>query len=306
MADGPKPSTAAGYHPDVAVGCERALLTLLSAFGSLKPTLRLVGGLVPRYLTPENPPDVPAHAGTSDVDIVLNLQVIADGDGYTKLAKQLKARGFERYINGTGKPSSWRWQRLVEGQLSVVVEFLYEAGDKMPGRVLAVDPESISALSVKFACIVHDWYAEREITGHLLDGGGIATEVVRFADVPAFVILKALALDDRKENKDAADLIHVLRFAGTIDEMAEQFVTRQLSGEHPDAIEAGMDSLRRCFCDDQHGEGYEKFGAVCYARFHYIGDDEQAARDQRLAAGLVQALLERIDTRLDELQGEHA
>ncbi len=81
MAIGPKPKTAGGYYPDVTEACERALLTLLSAFGGLKTTLRLVGGLVPRYLTPEAPPDVPVHAGTSDVDVVLNLQVIAEGEG---------------------------------------------------------------------------------------------------------------------------------------------------------------------------------------------------------------------------------
>lgn len=79
MAIGAKPTTAASYYADVTTACERTLLTLLGAFGSLKGTLRLVGGLVPRYLTPEAPPDVPAHAGTSDVDVVLNIQVIAQG-----------------------------------------------------------------------------------------------------------------------------------------------------------------------------------------------------------------------------------
>lgn len=39
--------------------------SLYGAFGSLKSSLRLVGGLVPRYLTPASPPEVPQHAGTS-------------------------------------------------------------------------------------------------------------------------------------------------------------------------------------------------------------------------------------------------
>lgn len=53
MAKELKPRTASGYDTDVTLACERTLLTLLSAFGNLKDTLRLVGGLVPRYLTPE-------------------------------------------------------------------------------------------------------------------------------------------------------------------------------------------------------------------------------------------------------------
>lgn len=302
MATGPKPHTAAGYDPGVTAACERALLTLLGAFGGLKTTLRLVGGLVPRYLTPAVPPDVPTHAGTADVDVVLNLQVIAEGDGYAALADQLAARRFERYVNAEGKPSSWRWKRQVDEHTYVLIEFLRDAGDGQPGKPVNVDGERVSALSVRFAGIVHDWFQEREISGPLLDGGGVSTELVRFADVPAFVILKALALDDRHENKDAADLIHVLRYAGTIEEVAELFVARVLSQAHTGAVEAGLNALRSRFCDDQHGEGYEKVGSVAYARFHYADDDEALVRDQRFAAGLVQSLLECIEARLDELQ----
>jgi len=55
MADEVKPRVAEGYRLDVTVACERTLLTLYGAFGSLKTSLRLVGGLVPRYLTPASP-----------------------------------------------------------------------------------------------------------------------------------------------------------------------------------------------------------------------------------------------------------
>jgi hypothetical protein len=85
------------------------LVTLLSAFGTLKHTLRLVGGLVPRYLTPANPPEVPVHFGTSDVDIVLNLQLIAEGEGYASLSEQLKEKGFVRYEGSNGWSVAWRW-----------------------------------------------------------------------------------------------------------------------------------------------------------------------------------------------------
>lgn len=292
MATDIKPQTAGGYRSDMTEACERALLTLMGAFGGLKTTLRLVGGLVPRYLTPEAPPDVPAHAGTSDVDVVLNLQLIADGEGYATLADQLVARGFARYVNPAGKPAAWRWQRQVDEHTHILIEFLRDAGDGQPGRVVSVDGERVSALSVRFAGIVHDWFETREISGELLDGGGLSVETLRFADVPAFVILKALALDDRQENKDAADLIHVLRYAGTLEQVAALFGARILSGQHPAAMQAGLEALRRRFCDDAHGDGYRKLGAVAYARFHDADDEDARVRDQRYAAGLVQALLE--------------
>ncbi|CAM2171853.1 conserved hypothetical protein [Paraburkholderia sacchari] len=298
---GVKPATAAGYAADVTAACESTLLTHLCAFGSLRGTLRLVGGLVPRYLTPEAPPDVPAHAGTSDVDVVLNIAVLADGEGYASLADQLAARGFERNVTPKGARSSWQWRREVGEQKYVLVEFLRDAGDVDPGKPVSVDGERVSALPVKFAGIVHDWYGERKVTGELLDGGGISTELVRFADVPAFVILKALALDDRMENKDAGDLVHVLQYAGTIDQVAELFVQRSLPRTHADAMETGLAALRQRFCDDEHAEGYEKAGSVAYAKFQGAADEDELVGKQRFAAGLIQTLLDRIEIRLAEL-----
>lgn len=125
MALAPKPKTASAYSSDHTAACERALVTLLGAFGTLKSTIRLVGGLVPRYLTPETPPDIPAHAGTSDVDVVLNLQVITDGrGGYASLAQQLDERGFERFVDENGWSSGWRWKKHISDREYVLVEFL--------------------------------------------------------------------------------------------------------------------------------------------------------------------------------------
>lgn len=292
-----KPRTAAGYGPDVTQACERTLLTLLSAFGNLKQTLRLIGGLVPRYLTPEAPPEVPTHAGTSDVDIVLNLEVLATGDEYVSLAEQLKARGFIRWVKD-GKAASWRWRRQVDEHIEVVVELLRDAADEQPGRSISVNGEAVSALTIKHAKIVHDWYQEREVSAQLLDGAGLSVDVVRYADVPAFVILKALALDQRQERKDAADLIHVIRYSGAIRDVAALFVERIDSGKHPVAMREGLAALARRFGDDHHGEGFEKVGAVAYAHFHGGDDEDELIEAQRFAAGLVQHLLAEIDRQM--------
>jgi len=294
-----KPRTSAGYNPDVTLACERTLLTLLSAFGNLKDTLRLVGGLVPRYLTPETPPDVPPHAGTSDVDIVLNLEVLAEGDEYRSLAIQLKARGFVRWVGNDGKVASWRWRRRIDERMEVVVELLRDAGDDAPGRAVSVNGEEVSALTIKHAGIVHDWYQEKTVSAELLDGSGLSVDQIRFADVPAFVILKAIALDQRQEPKDAADLIHVVRYTGPLAQVAALFVQRIHSGKHPEAVKDGLAALKRRFCDDEHGDGYRKVGSTAYATF--LGardDDDERAQAQRYAAGLIQALLEQIDAQL--------
>lgn len=294
-----KPTSADGYDAAHTLVCERALVTLLRGFGTLKHTLRLVGGLVPRYLTPERPPDVPPHAGTSDVDIVLNLQVLAEDEAYKSLAKQLKDRGFARHVNEDGKASGWRWRRQVSEHEYVLIEFLRDASETLPGgKVGVVDGEDISALAIQHAGIVHGWFSEKEITAELLDGGGKATETVRFADVTAFLVLKSLAFDDRAENKDAADLVHVMRYAGTLEWVAQQFIDKRKAGQHLGAIDGALDALRRRFCDGDGVEGHERDGPVACAVFlHGAAADvsERRVREQRYVSGMVTEFLRLVD-----------
>jgi len=299
----PKPTTAAGYNAEHTLACERALVTLLRGFGTFKQSLRLVGGLVPRYLTPERPPDVPAHVGTSDVDIVLNIQVLADGDAYKTLAQQLKERGFARVVNERGQASSWRWQRQGEEHEFVVVEFLRDAGDTLPpGSVSTVEDERVSALAIRHVGIVHDWFAERAVTAELLDGGGITTETVRFADAVSFIVLKAIAYDERHENKDAADLIHVMRYAGELNATAKLFADRLSGGKHVDAISEALGVLERRFCDGQDVEGYLRDGPVSCGTFAHgpeVAMADDRIREQRNVSGLVTEFLRLVQERRD-------
>jgi hypothetical protein len=89
-----KPATIDGYSDLYTRDCERVLATLLRGLGPWKNSVYLVGGLTPRYLvgglTPRylvatKPPVVPAHAGTLDVDIVIDLQILTNTDAYQTL-----------------------------------------------------------------------------------------------------------------------------------------------------------------------------------------------------------------------------
>jgi len=289
-----KPATADGYDQERTLACERTLVTLVRGFGTLKHTLRLVGGLVPRYLTPARPPEVPDHAGTSDVDLVLNIQVLAEGEAYKTLAAQLKARGFSRVVNDKGIVASWRWQRKVDHEY-VVVEFLRDAGEELEGGdVATIDGEKISALAIKHAGIVHEWYEKKDITVDLLDDAGKATETVYYADAIAFIVLKALAFDDRAENKDAADLVHVMQYAADLPVLAETVQKRRAEGKYAEALDEALTALERRFCDGNGVEGFERDGPVACGRFrHGPSADLQDLRilEQRNASALVAEFL---------------
>ncbi|MDP1717612.1 MAG: antitoxin, partial [Burkholderiales bacterium] len=84
-----KPATLDGYNDQYTLDCERVLVTLLRGLGPWKDSVYLVGGLAPRYLVAARPPMVPAHAGTMDVDIVIDLQILADTEAYHTLEENL-------------------------------------------------------------------------------------------------------------------------------------------------------------------------------------------------------------------------
>jgi hypothetical protein len=88
-----KPSTSEGYSDRYTLDCERVLVTLLRGLGPWKESVYLVGGLTPRYLVPARPPAVPAHAGTMDVDIVIDLQLLADTEGLSHAGGQPPSHG---------------------------------------------------------------------------------------------------------------------------------------------------------------------------------------------------------------------
>jgi len=292
-----KHKTAAEYSTDHTKACEIALVALLRAFGSLKNDLRLVGGLVPRYLTPSQPPEVPEHAGTTDVDVVLNITVLAAKGTYDKLKRQLKDGGFVRYQpDPKGPVSSWQWV-YDAGGTPIVVEFLQHTDDpKQSSFLVEIDGEDVSACQILFAGIAHDWFEEKEIVVELPNNGGIVKETIRYADAVAFIVLKALAFKTRHERKDASDLIHVMRYWGSVESLAKAFCERLATRAHGGAIDEALAALAENFCDETDIAGYRKDGPSAVANFYGLqdADEETRIREQRDVSGMVDYFLQQV------------
>lgn len=293
-----KHKVAAAYDPSIADACEVALVRLMLAFATHKHLLRLVGGLVPRYLTKAQPPEVPQHVGTTDVDVVLNVSVLeSEGTNYASLRDQLVGAGFQRLRKPDGSVSSWQWELIVGGK-KILVEFLRHTDDpNPPRRVASLHEEQVSACLIPHVGIVEEWYAETEIAVELEDG--VRTETIRHADVVSFLVLKALAFESRGERKDAADLIHVLRYWGAPEDVADVFAARMEQGIHSVAVEAALSALARHFCSDETVKGYRKSGPGGCAAFAGLSNDSDAfARECREVSGLVTYFLTRLGERL--------
>lgn len=279
-----KPTTLTGYASPITEACERVLVTLLRGLGPYKRSVYLIGGLTPRYLVQARPPDVPPHAGTGDVDVVIDLAILADTDAYHTLEENLKRMGFERATNDKGVKLSWRWQAQVDAKTTLVLEFLADAPDLAGGKVQPLPAQgAISALNIPHSSIVFDLHDEIEVTAELLGENGQATETVQYANLVSFTCLKAFAFDQRAERKDAHDLVYCLEHAdGGAEAVVAEFQAA-LDAKHAEVIRSALTILARRFCDDDRGEGYRKDGPVAVARFEGGDDDgDDGARDRRL------------------------
>ena len=295
-----KPATLDGYSDQYTLDCERVLVTLLRGLGPWKDSVYLVGGLAPRYLVPTRPPMVPAHAGTMDVDIVIDLQILADTEAYHTLEDNLKRMGFERAENEQKQKLSWRWQTRTEHGALMVLELLADAPEIAGGKVQPLPTDgTISALNIPHSSIVFDLYQVTEIQAELLGDNGVATEQVKHANLVSFTCLKSFAFDQRFERKDAHDLIYCIEHAPeSIDAVAEAF-RKQLDGKHGPVIRESLDILRRRFAQDENTEGYRKDGPVSVAKFEFGDKDESDQREaralrQRQVSDLIDQLLARI------------
>jgi hypothetical protein len=291
----PKPESASGYTKEVTENCERVLVTLLRGLGPYKNSVYLIGGLAPRYLVSKLPPGKTPHAGTGDVDIVVELQMLADTDAYHSLEQNLKQLGFERAENEKGEKQSWRWQTKTEGGTSIILEFIADDPETSGGKVKPLPTEgNISALNIPHSSMVFDHYEEKEIRAQLLGDNGIAIERVRHADLVSFTCLKAFALDQRHERKDAHDLVFCIEHAdGGLEAVASKFQSA-MKGKHGKVVQEVLGILRKRFADDGTTEGYRKDGPVSVARFEIDGEGEEIREARLLRQRDVSDLIDRL------------
>lgn len=268
----PKPQTISGYEDMVTDACERVLVTLLRGLGPWKDSVFLVGGLAPRYLVTARPPKVPKHAGTGDVDIVVDVGILTTTEAYSTLEENLKAMNFERAENDKGAKQSWRWRAEIEDGTTMILEFLADSPELGGGKVKELPSDgNVSALNIPHASMVFDHHGTVEITVDLLSGKGRATEVVRYADIVTFTCLKAFAFDQRFERKDAHDLIYCIENLEGGVGAAQSAFAAALTGPHADAIREAPTRLAARFRDPNPDESYLRDGPVAVARFE---DDE--------------------------------
>jgi hypothetical protein len=146
-----------------------------------------------------------------DLDIGLAVALITE-HRYGTLTDRLRAAGFGPDMNDHSNATRQRWR--IEEPAKVAVDFLIgpTRPDELPGRLKNIEADFAALIAPGLPLAFRD---RRKVT---LSGltllGEQATRDVWVCGPGAFTVLKALAFNNRGENKDAYDLYYVVRNFG--------------------------------------------------------------------------------------------
>ena len=203
---------------------ERALATLVAACRDKASDLILIGGLVPPHLVPSVVP----HQGTTDVDMLLRLElgIDRDDDDFAWLETALLESGF-----AAATQDGWRWRKMVDGQ-PVDIEFLCDVPDNR-GRVVHLPgAEALGAMNV-----VGPAAAFVDATPTVLSDADGTSISVNTMGLGSYVAAKASAIVGRGLDKDHYDFAFVIvnaeqHFPGEVGRAVADVVRRATFYDH--------------------------------------------------------------------------
>lgn len=241
---------------------EAALVRVIHYYGGL-PEIVVLGGLVPDLLCSDAEF---VHAGTTDVDVQVNLEIASGSVNAARLEQALRKAGFE-----PTKKDVWRWA-TVHGDKRMLVKFeLLADDDSQPAEVVFKfkDCDDLGAVNLRGTGFASKDVVVRKLRG-AVDGSERVVDV-NVTGLAGFLLAKAAAARSRGKPKDWYDIAFVLlhndeggvdaasqavlaRFRGdlvgmrrTLDELASNFrgpddqgasaYATQMLVDHPDSDE---------------------------------------------------------------------
>lgn len=214
---------------------EQALVRVVHHYGAT-PEFVLLGGLVPELLCSGSDT---LHAGTTDVDVQVDLEIAAGAVNTARLEQALANAEFT-----VDAERIWRWHADVDGQKAVVkFELLADLDAEPAGAIVSFDAcEALGAVNLRGTGFAARDFAPRPIRARV---GGVDYEVdVNVTGLAGFLLAKAAAAYGRRKEKDWYDIAFVLLHndAGG-PEAAVEAVRNRFSADLVGITRSGIDDL---------------------------------------------------------------
>jgi hypothetical protein len=180
---------------------EAALVRVVHHYGG-RPEFVVLGGLVPELLCAGS---AWRHAGTTDVDVQVDLEVACGAINTARLENALRNAGFE--------PDSarvWRW--IAEGTPAKTVakfELLADLDDQPNEAIVRFNAcENLGAVNLRGTGFAARDVHVRTLTAKV--GGDVLTAEINVSGLAGFLLAKAAAARSRRKAKDWYDIAFVL------------------------------------------------------------------------------------------------
>ena len=218
---------------------EAALVRVAHHYGD-RPEFVVLGGLVPELLCSTSEYN---HAGTTDVDVQVNLEIAAGSVNTARLEAALRNAEFE-----PDAERAWRW--TAEGLGAGVVvrfELLADLDDQPEGVTVTFDEcQDLGAANLRGTGFAARDVEIRQVTAKI--GGVVQTVDVNVSGLAGFLLAKIAAAYSRRKPKDWYDIAFVLLHndAGGPDQAAGVVVER-FGGEINGSIRTAIEDLKANF-----------------------------------------------------------
>lgn len=209
------PRTAEDYGPEDLRQVKTGCLEVATRLGDLLDDLVIVGGLVPALLVDLAQEEglggadpLSRHVGTRDLDLGFAIGLVDEGR-YTEISTRLARCGFAPDRNEEGNLTPQRWRHEVSSELTI--DFLISPTREVEegGAVKHLEGNLAAIVTPGLELAFND-LRKIELSGTRLDGAE-ATQEIPVCGPGAFVLLKALACQQRGKDKDKYDLFYVIR-----------------------------------------------------------------------------------------------
>lgn len=284
------PRTAEDYGPEDLRQVKAGCLEVATRLGDLLDDLVIVGGLVPALLVdlaqeegPGGADPLSRHVGTQDLDLGFAIGLVDEGR-YAEVSTRLARCGFAPDENEQGNLTPQRWRH--EGTSGLTIDFLTSpTGEEEEGGSIKHLEENLSAIIVPGLELAFEDACEVELSGTRLDGAE-TTHKIPVCGPGAFVLLKALACQQRGKDKDKYDLFYVIRnYEEGPSSVADHFRPFLKMGRSE--AQTAQEILSEYF------EGPQSIGPTAVSQFVYGEPDDALQADAAAFVGEFLARLER-------------